>query len=183
MTDYEKLVRELVARHGDYLMQKDFCKAAGICQKTAYRLTRSGEIPYERVIDGHLHYYRIRAGDVAVYIAKRDAEQSAPACVDLSIPIEIVLTTEPDVVSVKHAALITGMHKYSVLRWIKQKKLKAFGCSGENFIPKKELIAFMTSEVFWKARSSSLQREVIRMFALWHEERLVVLRRRYEKHE
>lgn len=181
MPDYEELVRKLKARYGDYLMQKEFCMAAGICPKTAYKLTKSGEIPYERVIDGHLHYYRIRAGDVAAYMVRRSAEHEIPECNDLVTALEIILGTEPDVVSVKHAALITGMHKNTVLRWVTQKKLNAVISRGENFIPKKELIVFMRSDIFWKARSCSLQREVVRAFSLWYQKRTEDLRGRYER--
>ena len=38
---------DLAVAYPEYITQKQFCEVCGICHKTAYNLTRRGEISYE----------------------------------------------------------------------------------------------------------------------------------------
>ena len=40
---------DLAVAYPEYITQKQFCEVCGICHKTAYNLTRRGEISYEIV--------------------------------------------------------------------------------------------------------------------------------------
>lgn len=43
---------DLAVAYPEYITQKQFCEVCGICHKTAYNLTRRGEISYE-IVDGY----------------------------------------------------------------------------------------------------------------------------------
>ena len=60
---------DLAVAYPEYITQKQFCEVCGICHKTAYNLTRRGEISYEIVATptGRIHHimevtYRIQNG-------------------------------------------------------------------------------------------------------------------------
>lgn len=38
---------DLAVAYPEYITQKQFCEVCGICHKTAYNLTRRGEISYD----------------------------------------------------------------------------------------------------------------------------------------
>lgn len=49
---------DLAVAYPEYITQKQFCEVCGICHKTAYNLTRRGEISYE-IVDtptGRIHH-------------------------------------------------------------------------------------------------------------------------------
>lgn len=48
---------DLAVAYPEYITQKQFCEVCGICHKTAYNLTRRGEISY-KIVDtptGRIH--------------------------------------------------------------------------------------------------------------------------------
>lgn len=51
---------DLAVAYPEYITQKQFCEVCGICHKTAYNLTRRGEISYE-IVDtptGRIHHIK-----------------------------------------------------------------------------------------------------------------------------
>ena len=81
--------------------------------------------------------------------------------------IGTILSSESDVLSIRQASDITGIHKNSIIRWIQKGYIKSFLWKGDHRIPKAELIRYIASPRFWMARSRSLQREAIRMAMEW----------------
>lgn len=74
---------DLAVAYPEYITQKQFCEVCGICHKTAYNLTRRGEISYE-IVDtptGRIHHImfvlactmRQRTGDERFYPPARQA--------------------------------------------------------------------------------------------------------------
>ena len=56
---------DLAVAYPEYITQKQFCEVCGICHKTAYNLTRRGEISYE-IVDtptGRIHHIMVSAWD------------------------------------------------------------------------------------------------------------------------
>lgn len=52
---------DLAVAYPEYITQKQFCEVCGICHKTAYNLTRRGEISYE-IVDtptGRIHHIKL----------------------------------------------------------------------------------------------------------------------------
>lgn len=65
---------DLAVAYPEYITQKQFCEVCGICHKTAYNLTRRGEISYE-IVDtptGRIHH--IKLTDALAYLYKKDME-------------------------------------------------------------------------------------------------------------
>ena len=63
---------DLAVAYPEYITQKQFCEVCGICHKTAYNLTRRGEISYE-IVDtptGRIHH--IKLTDALAYLYKKD---------------------------------------------------------------------------------------------------------------
>ena len=55
---------DLAVAYPEYITQKQFCEVCGICHKTAYNLTRRGEISYE-IVDtptGRIHHIILTHG-------------------------------------------------------------------------------------------------------------------------
>ena len=53
---------DLAVAYPEYITQKQFCEVCGICHKTAYNLTRRGEISYE-IVDtptGRIHHIKLK---------------------------------------------------------------------------------------------------------------------------
>lgn len=67
---------DLAVAYPEYITQKQFCEVCGICHKTAYNLTRRGEISYE-IVDtptGRIHH--IKLTDALAYLYKKDMLQA-----------------------------------------------------------------------------------------------------------
>lgn len=169
MTDLQKRIIEIRKNYGDYLTQEEFLEAAGISPRTARLATKNGLVPYTVEYIGSTRYYRIKTEDVAKYMEKRFSYRRMGCCGDDLSAIETILSTEPDVLSIRNASLITGIHKNSIERWIQQGYLTAFRWKNVYRITKSELIKYIASPRFWKARSKSLQREAMRMAMEWLE--------------
>ena len=61
---------DLAVAYPEYITQKQFCEVCGICHKTAYNLTRRGEISYE-IVDtptGRIHHINARISDKYFFI-------------------------------------------------------------------------------------------------------------------
>ena len=169
MTDFEKRVLDIKERYGDYLTQREFMEAARISSRTAYLATKSGLVPYHKEYVSSVRYYKIRAEDVAVYMERRYQRRCTDGNAEKESVIGTILSTEPEVLSIRLVSVITGMHKNSIARWIQKGYLKSFRWKGDYRIPKAELIRYIASPKYWIARSSSLQREAIRMTMEWLE--------------
>lgn len=169
MTDLEKRILDLRKRYGDYLTQREFMEAAGISSRTAYLANKRGIVPYREEYAGSVRYYRIRAEDAARYMEARFHSQRMEGIAGKESVIGIILANEPDVLSIRHASMITGFHKNSIAKWIQCGYLRSFRWKGDYRISKAELVRYIASPRFWKARSKSLQREAIRMAMEWLE--------------
>ena len=167
MTELEKITNNLKTRYGEYLTQHEFSEAAGICPKTAYKETKSGRIPYKTVYVGSNRYHHIKAEDVAQYIFGRFKDKQDGSCMPNTRSLEILFYSEPNILSVKEVTLLTGMTDTSVSNWIQKGYLKAFRWKGDYRITKTELIRYIASPHYWKARSNSLQRQAISMSLDW----------------
>ena len=157
MSEYEDTLQAIKTTYGPLLRQKDLCEAAGICQTKAMKLIRSGQIPSVFLAEGRIRRYAILAEDAASFIVSRRFARSG--------------LNEPDMLSTPQAQLITGINKNSVERWILAGKLPAIMWKTAYRIPKKDLIDYMTTSAFWKARTSSIQRLAIRRFLVWYIDR------------
>ena len=169
MTDFEKRVLDIKERYGNYLTQREFMEAAGISSRIAYLATKRGIVPYRREYVGTVRYYRIRAEDVARYMENRFQSRRTDASQEKISVLETILSAESDVLSIRQVSGITGIHKNSIARWIQRGYLKYFLWKGDYRIPKPELIRYMASPRYWKARTGSLQRQAIRMSMEWLE--------------
>ena len=169
MTDFEKRVLDIKERYGNYLTQREFMEVAGISSRTAYLATKRGLVPYKKEYVGKVRYYRIRAEDVAAYMERRYQSRREDGNAEKESVIGTILSAEPDVLSIRQASGITGIHKNSIIRWIQKGYIKSFLWKGDHRIPKAELIRYIASPRFWMARSRSLQREAIRMAMEWLE--------------
>ena len=169
MTDLEKRIEDIRNRYGEYLTQREFMEAAGISSRTAYLATKKGIVPYRKEWIGHTRYYRIKAEDVAGYMESRYQSRRTESSEEKIWALGILLSSEPDVLSIKQASAITGIHKNSVSKWIQAGYLRSFRWKGDHMIPKGELIRYMASPRYWMARSRSIQREAVRMGMEWLE--------------
>ncbi|MBQ6407883.1 MAG: helix-turn-helix domain-containing protein [Butyrivibrio sp.] len=170
MSEYEDTLQAIKTTYGPLLRQKDLCEAAGICQTKAMKLIRSGQIPSVFLAEGRIRRYAILAEDAASFIVSRRFARSGLNEIEAH-GLRIILSTEPDMLSTPQAQLITGINKNSVERWILAGKLPAIMWKTAYRIPKKDLIDYMTTSAFWKARTSSIQRLAIRRFLVWYIDR------------
>lgn len=163
------IIENIKARYGDYLTQQEFMEAAGISSRTAYLATKNGNVPYRKEWVGNVRYYRIRAEDVAAYIEERNRRRNMNTSEEKIIAITTILSTEPDVLTIRQCSQITGFHKNSISKWIRKGYLKSFRFRGDYRIAKKELIRFMASPRYERARNHSLQKQAIIMALEWLE--------------
>ena len=80
---------DLAVAYPEYITQKQFCEVCGICHKTAYNLTRRGEISYE-IVDtptGRIHH--IKLTDALAYLYKKDTLYGNDENVNDYISVEI----------------------------------------------------------------------------------------------
>ena len=80
MNHKEQYLKDIRERYPAYVTQAEFARIAGICKKTAYKLNRSGFVPYREVRTGFRHHYEIRTEDVIVYLASHMPEVRAFKC-------------------------------------------------------------------------------------------------------
>ncbi|SDA79056.1 Helix-turn-helix domain-containing protein [Butyrivibrio sp. INlla18] len=183
MTDLEKRILEIKKQYGDYLTQREFMEAAGISSRTAYLATKRGLVPYTKRRVGTVRYYRIRVEDVARYMEKRFQSRRTDVSPEKIRVLTTLLSSEPDVLSIRQASMVTGIHKNSIAKWIDKGYLKSFRWKGDHRITKVELIRYMASGRYWKARSRSLQRQAIRMAMEWLDTQHTRFERKEKNHD
>lgn len=65
---------DLAVAYPEYITQKQFCEVCGICHKTAYNLTRRGEISYE-IVDTPMETLRCRSEKAVRLFAELDSKK------------------------------------------------------------------------------------------------------------
>ncbi len=169
MTDLEKRTAQLRKRYGDYLTQREFSEAADISMKTAHQANKKGIVPYQKESNGKVKCYRIRVEDVALYIENKIADYRSEPIPEKVSMLDTILSTEPDMISVNQASRITGIHKNSIMKWIHNGYLRSFRWKRYFLISKEELIQYMSSSRFWRARTKAPQKKALRMTMDWLE--------------
>lgn len=133
-------IQYLYKNYPEYVTQKEFMEICGICQKTAYLLNKSGLVPYERIIQGKLHFYRISLEDIIAYLTLKEYQNRVN-----SDDVNRILSGVPDVLSTSEVSCIAGVGKSCVKKWIASGKLTAFRCKGDYRITKEALKDAMLS--------------------------------------
>lgn len=170
MRTVDDLAAKLRTEYGSALTSAQFQEAAGISSRTAYKATKSGLVPFTKICVGRIRYYQIKPEDAARYMLMRMPESIDAPKPDKIRALALLLKTEPDVLSVADVCRITGMTDTSVQKWISKGFLKTFRWKRFYRIAKKDLISYMSSDRFWRARSDSLQRTAAEMFIRWYGE-------------
>ena len=169
MTESEKIATAIKKQYGEYLTQREFMQAAGISSRTAYLATKNGLVPFRKEQDGPIGYYCIKAEDVAFYIEARAQRKSTVPSPEKMSLLNTILSGDPDMLTIKQASAITGIHKNCITKWIHNGSIKSYRYHKYMLIPKQELIRYIASPIYWNARTKGIQRKALRMTMLWLE--------------
>jgi hypothetical protein len=168
---------EISGFYPEYVTQQQMCEICAVCKSTVYQAEKRGEVPYEKMVIGHVHMHKIRLADVLAFKYKRECgyRQSDEYIAYLRRFYERQLKRFPDVLSASDASEITGFDPNSVQRWIGKGYLKAFVKGrGRGFrIPKENLIGFLVSPVYNAIQEKSKkQTAMLKEFAAWYSARI-----------
>ena len=157
MNHKEQYLKDIRERYPAYVTQAEFARIAGICKKTAYKLNRSGFVPYREVRTGFRHHYEIRTEDVIGYLASHMPEVNSEVTDIWRQALYSYLASETDVLKLKDVVRISGIGKNSVDRWVKSGRLKAFKCRNVYRVTKEDLIEYLSSPYYRFARRKSTE--------------------------
>ena len=143
-----------------YVTQAEFAHIAGICKKTAHKLTHGGAIPYREVRTGFYHHNEIRTEDVIRYLEQRKCGMDGLKVAIVAEALEAYLVNEADVLFVRDVVRISGIGDNSVARWIESGRLRAFKCKRVLRIAKSDLILYLASPYYRNAHRKPRE---------WHE--------------
>ncbi|MDR1541441.1 MAG: helix-turn-helix domain-containing protein [Clostridiales bacterium] len=156
MPDYEKLLDG----YPEYVSKEQMRLICHISKKTARLLLQKGLVPCA-ISDRKTHTYKIAKSDIIDYLNRReaapekyilpegsyahtpdmsDADYSAVVTADFSLFEEYL-----DVLSVRQAAVLSGVGINAINTWARKKRLKAFIKNGAYYIPKLSLIEYLQS--------------------------------------
>lgn len=116
---------DLAVAYPEYITQKQFCEVCGICHKTAYNLTRRGEISYE-IVDtptGRIHH--IKLTDALAYLYKKDTLYGNDENVNLQIyeVLQAHFSYLPDLLRTQQIRELTGFSMTAIQRWVLEKRI------------------------------------------------------------
>ena len=122
---------DLAVAYPEYITQKQFCEVCGICHKTAYNLTRRGEISYE-IVDtptGRIHH--IKLTDALAYLYKKDTLYGNDENVNRQIyeVLQAHFSYLPDLLRTQQIRELTGFSMTAIQRWVLEKRIK-----GQRFV-------------------------------------------------
>lgn len=111
---------DLAVAYPEYITQKQFCEVCGICHKTAYNLTRRGEISYE-IVDtptGRIHH--IKLTDALAYLYKKDTLYGNDENVNRQIyeVLQAHFSYLPDLLRTQQIRELTGFSMTAIQRWV-----------------------------------------------------------------
>lgn len=138
---------DLAVAYPEYITQKQFCEVCGICHKTAYNLTRRGEISYE-IVDtptGRIHH--IKLTDALAYLYKKDTLYGNDENVNRQIyeVLQAHFSYLPDLLRTRQIRELTGFSMTAIQRWVLEKRITAIlGRKGWN-ITRDSLVTFLSS--------------------------------------
>lgn len=138
---------DLAVAYPEYITQKQFCEVCGICHKTAYNLTRRGEISYE-IVDtptGRIHH--IKLTDALAYLYKKDTLYGNDENVNRQIyeVLQAHFSYLPDLLRTQQIRELTGFSMTAIQRWVLEKRITAIlGRKGWN-ITRDSLVTFLSS--------------------------------------
>lgn len=118
---------DLAVAYPEYITQKQFCEVCGICHKTAYNLTRRGEISYE-IVDtptGRIHH--IKLTDALAYLYKKDTLYGNDENVNRQIyeVLQAHFSYLPDLLRTQQIRELTGFSMTAIQRWVLEKRITA----------------------------------------------------------
>ncbi|MBQ6903154.1 MAG: helix-turn-helix domain-containing protein [Lachnospiraceae bacterium] len=157
MNHKEQYFSQIRERYPAYVTQAEFAKIAGICKKTAYKLNRTGKVPYREVRIGFRHHYEIRTEDVISYLASHMPEVDCKVTDIWRQALHDYLAPEADVLKLKDVVRISGIGKNNVDRWVKSGRLKAFKCRNVYQVTKEDLIDYLASPYYRFAHRKSTE--------------------------
>ena len=116
---------DLAVAYPEYITQKQFCEVCGICHKTAYNLTRRGEISYE-IVDtptGRIHH--IKLTDALAYLYKKDTLYGNDENVNRQIyeVLQAHFSYLPDLLRTQQIRELTGFSMTAIQRWVLEKRI------------------------------------------------------------
>ena len=138
---------DLAVAYPEYITQKQLCVVCGICHKTAYYLTRRGEISYE-IVDtptGRIHH--IKLTDALAYLYKKDTLYGNDENVNRQIyeVLQAHFSYLPDLLRTQQIRELTGFSMTAIQRWVLEKRITAIlGRKGWN-ITRDSLVTFLSS--------------------------------------
>jgi len=142
---------ELSEKYPKYVTQQQLCAICEISATTAHLLERARAIPYTKCVDGRLHTHSIKLEDALALKYKREYGYRADFTYIIAMTkfYEKQLVKEPDILSVRDVAKITGFLKQSVQRWLLRGYIRGSFKRGRRYcIPKAALIEFLVSPVY-----------------------------------
>lgn len=141
----------LTEQYPEFITQKQMCKICSICPKTAYNITRRGEITFSREVDHRGSHNKIRLTDVIKYLSVLSFRCSPDTdyLKKLRLFFAGQLKKEPDILATADVVRITGYSKSAVTGWVRNGRLQTLGgCYKKFWIPKVYLLDFLIGDHF-----------------------------------
>lgn len=161
----------LIEQYPEFVTQKQMCEICNFCQKTAYNITRRGEITFSRAVDEHGSHNSIRLTDIIAYLTAQAFRQAPDTkyLKELRQFFSEQLVEEPDVFATLDVVRITGFSKSAVTGWVRSKRLQILDGNNKKFwIPKEYLLDFLAGNYFHLIkRKSDKQIAYMQKFEQW----------------
>jgi hypothetical protein len=173
--DLQKRFGHIIKQYPEFVSKEQMCVICHISKKTAYRVLRSGKVPYIEAVDHLTHIYKISVSDILKYRYERECLQAADSDYIGSMReyYRILFTDYPDAVTSKDIEIMTGFSQSAVAKWLLTGKLNAIMVKQHYHIPKEYVVDFVVSPYYRLLHvKSKKQKADIGGFEKWHKEKL-----------
>ncbi len=140
---------KLRTRYPKYVTRKQMMEMMRISGRTAYLLLKNGIVHYERCTEGMQHYYKIDRDEIILLIRQRqnkiaDAGQKE----QIRDCLEKKFRNCEDLLLTSEVSRLCGLSVKHIQRLIQDDCIHAVSIRRTYYIPKAELIRYMTSESY-----------------------------------